>query len=120
MMGRHIHVHLEATHDNAEGARKAWMSRKRASGAKPTSARGSTSQAPPRAPHSSSRPMTILSDDGRHRAVVTPSDEGAVSYYRMYVDNSGKMAGWRHLHSASVPQPFHAALNLAHDRVNAL
>ncbi len=66
------------------------------------------------------RSLTIISDDGKHRAFVTPTENGAeASYFRAYCDNAGKFAGWRFLRRAEIPQPFHVALDLATDLVNA-
>ena len=73
--------------------------------------------------------VTILSDDGRHKAVVTATDDGArAEYFRAVISNGHAVPAhtmptadaWRFLRAANISQPFHRALDTAHDVVNAL
>jgi hypothetical protein len=66
-------------------------------------------------------PLTILSDDGKHRAIVSETDEGAaIAFYRLVVNGSRGLAPgetktkWRYLRTSIIPQPFHVALDVAH------
>ena len=72
--------------------------------------------------------VTILSADGSHRAIVSETDDGvAVAFYRLVHDDSrGKPLSeqrtarkWRYLRTSIIPQPFHVALDIAHDVVDA-
>lgn len=73
-------------------------------------------------------PTTILSKDGRHKATVTATDDGAsADYYRSVIGQGRGLPveqeipmTWRFLRSASIRQPFHQALDTAHDIVNTL
>lgn len=71
--------------------------------------------------------LTIVSDDGERRAVVREGDDGcSVEYTRRGINDARGIAPgtergyvWRKPRVAFVPQPFHVALNIAHDIVNA-
>ncbi len=69
--------------------------------------------------------LTILSTDGRHRAIVSETDEGAaVAFYRLVYDDSrgrgpGEQTKWRYVRTSIIPQPFHVALDIAHSIVEA-
>jgi hypothetical protein len=69
--------------------------------------------------------LTILSADGRHRAIVSETDEGAaVAFYRLVHDDSrgrgsGARTKWRYVRTSVIPQPFHVALDVAHSIVKA-
>jgi hypothetical protein len=67
--------------------------------------------------------LTILSGDGRHRAVVSEeTDEGVtVAFFRLVYDDSRglgpgekkKITKWRYMRTSVIPQPFHVALDIA-------
>jgi hypothetical protein len=63
--------------------------------------------------------LTIMSQDGRHKAVVTEDADGPLAtYFRlMHDDSRGRAEGlrpaWRKLRSSSMRLPFHAALDAA-------
>lgn len=70
--------------------------------------------------------LTIMSQDGRHKAVVTEDDDGpSATYFRlMHDDARGRVDGlrpaWRKLRTSSMRMPFHAALDAAHLIVDQL
>lgn len=58
--------------------------------------------------------LSILSADGRHKAVVTSCDNGAVvDFYRRNVRR------WTHINQVLMTVPYHVALDQAHTLVNA-
>jgi len=65
------------------------------------------------------QPLTILSQDGRHKALVTEDEDGPlVTYFRLICDDSrGRVEGlrpaWRKLRTSSMRLPFHSALDAA-------
>lgn len=61
--------------------------------------------------------MSVLSDDGRRKAVVSSCDNGAVvDYYRRVRFED---APWRFVYQVLMPVPYHVALDQAHALVNA-
>lgn len=66
------------------------------------------------------RKITILSDDGRRRAIVTATDTDGVlvDYSKIVFDNAGR-PNWRHLRTAEMHMPFHAALDAVHSIIHA-
>lgn len=70
--------------------------------------------------------LTILSQDGRHKAVVTEDDDGPLAtYFRLMYDDpryraDGVQPTWRKLRTSSMRLPFHAALDAATLVVNQM
>jgi hypothetical protein len=71
--------------------------------------------------------LTILADDGLHKAVVAPCDDGATAdYYRAVVVNGRGPAGylpdreWLFERSAVLRLPLHAALDTVSDILNTI
>jgi hypothetical protein len=66
-------------------------------------------------------PLTILSEDGMRRVIVSETQEGiACAFFRRVHDGlRGKSPGeppteWRYMRTSIIPHPFHVALDIAH------